>query len=250
MAEILEPDPLEGQLVVLGQHLLIPDSPILFRRREKMRVLPVCGRPRRNRADNRKPEDVHETAAVFRLPSCFYRHAGPDCDSAGPGVLPAPAHRSDAGYHLSQRSAITTSYANAAPEEMEEIITRPIEGAMAAVPGVEEISSTSSEGSSSIQHDICLGNELWMRPLMRSATGWTESSPYCRRKWNGPGSASSIPPAFPYSFWEHLPIWIPSRPAGLSTMQIKYRIERVPGVASLDIYGGLAAGDPCQAGSQ
>ena len=30
MAEILEPDPLEGQLVVLGQHLLIPDSPILL----------------------------------------------------------------------------------------------------------------------------------------------------------------------------------------------------------------------------
>lgn len=29
MSEILEPDPLEGQLVVLGQHLLVPDSPIL-----------------------------------------------------------------------------------------------------------------------------------------------------------------------------------------------------------------------------
>ena len=41
--------------------------------------------------------------------------------------------------------SISTSYANASPEEMEEIITRPIEGAMAAVPGVEEISSTSSE---------------------------------------------------------------------------------------------------------
>jgi RND family efflux transporter MFP subunit len=30
MAEILEPDPLEGQLVVLGQHLLVPDSPIIL----------------------------------------------------------------------------------------------------------------------------------------------------------------------------------------------------------------------------
>lgn len=30
MVEILEPDPLEGQVVVLGQHLLVPDSPILL----------------------------------------------------------------------------------------------------------------------------------------------------------------------------------------------------------------------------
>jgi RND family efflux transporter MFP subunit len=30
MAEILEPDPLEGQVVVLGQHLLVPDSPIIL----------------------------------------------------------------------------------------------------------------------------------------------------------------------------------------------------------------------------
>ena len=30
VAEILEPDPLEGQVVVLGQHLLVPDSPIIL----------------------------------------------------------------------------------------------------------------------------------------------------------------------------------------------------------------------------
>ena len=30
MAEILEPNPLEGQIIVLGQHLLVPDSPILI----------------------------------------------------------------------------------------------------------------------------------------------------------------------------------------------------------------------------
>lgn len=30
LAEILEPDPLEGHVVVLGQHLLVPDSPILL----------------------------------------------------------------------------------------------------------------------------------------------------------------------------------------------------------------------------
>jgi RND family efflux transporter MFP subunit len=30
MAEIIEPDPLEGRVVVLGQHLLVPDSPIMI----------------------------------------------------------------------------------------------------------------------------------------------------------------------------------------------------------------------------
>lgn len=34
---------------------------------------------------------------------------------------------------------VSTSYPNTAPEEMEQIITRPIEEALSSVPGVEEI---------------------------------------------------------------------------------------------------------------
>ena len=40
--------------------------------------------------------------------------------------------------------SIGASYENASPEEMEELVTRPIEEAVGRVPGVEEVSSISS----------------------------------------------------------------------------------------------------------
>jgi HAE1 family hydrophobic/amphiphilic exporter-1 len=46
---------------------------------------------------------------------------------------------------------VSASYPNTAPEEMEQMIARPIEEAMSSVPGVEEIFSTSSQGSSSVR---------------------------------------------------------------------------------------------------
>jgi HAE1 family hydrophobic/amphiphilic exporter-1 len=45
--------------------------------------------------------------------------------------------------------SISTSYPNSSPPIVEQLITRPVEEAMSAVPGVEEITSVSSEGSAS-----------------------------------------------------------------------------------------------------
>ncbi len=42
--------------------------------------------------------------------------------------------------------SISASYANASPVEVETLITRPIEQALSAVPGVEKLTSTSTEG--------------------------------------------------------------------------------------------------------
>ena len=47
--------------------------------------------------------------------------------------------------------SISTEYENASPEEIEELITRPIEEAMSAVPGVEEVTSASTEGVSNVR---------------------------------------------------------------------------------------------------
>ena len=47
--------------------------------------------------------------------------------------------------------SIRTNYEDAGPEEVEELITRPIEEAVSAVPGVEEVTSISTEGSSSVR---------------------------------------------------------------------------------------------------
>ena len=56
--------------------------------------------------------------------------------------------------------SISTGYENASPEEIEELITRPLEEAMSAVPGVEEVTSSSSEGSSSVRLNFSWGTDL------------------------------------------------------------------------------------------
>jgi HAE1 family hydrophobic/amphiphilic exporter-1 len=56
--------------------------------------------------------------------------------------------------------SISTSYSKASPLVMEELVTRPIEEAVSAVSGVEEISSRSSEGSSNVQVYFAWGTDL------------------------------------------------------------------------------------------
>jgi len=56
--------------------------------------------------------------------------------------------------------SITASYENASPEEIEELITRPIEEAMSAVPGVEQVTSVSMEGRSSVRVSFAWGTDL------------------------------------------------------------------------------------------
>ena len=47
--------------------------------------------------------------------------------------------------------SVFTNYENASPEEVEKLITLPMEEAMSAVPGVDEVSSISSEGTSRVR---------------------------------------------------------------------------------------------------
>ena len=55
---------------------------------------------------------------------------------------------------------IMTTYSNAGPESIEKTITKPIESAVASVNGLQSISSTSSEGSSSVQLIFDYGTDL------------------------------------------------------------------------------------------
>ena len=56
--------------------------------------------------------------------------------------------------------SVVASYGNVGPQEMEELVTRPIEEALAAVQGVEEITSTSSEGASRVRVAFTWGADL------------------------------------------------------------------------------------------
>jgi len=55
---------------------------------------------------------------------------------------------------------IRTAYEGASPEVMERLVTQIIEEIVATVPGVEEISSTSSEGQSTVRVSFVWGTEI------------------------------------------------------------------------------------------
>lgn len=46
---------------------------------------------------------------------------------------------------------VSSNYPNASPQVMEELVARPIEQAVAIVPGVEEITSSSAEGVTNVR---------------------------------------------------------------------------------------------------
>jgi HAE1 family hydrophobic/amphiphilic exporter-1 len=134
--------------------------------------------------------------------------------------------------------SISTEYENASPEEVEELITRPIEEAMSAVPGVEEVTSVSAEGRSSVRVTFTWGTDLDAAAndirdrLDRVIPNLPEDA-------DRPGLRKFDLAAFPVLI---LGVFGNADPIQLRKIiddQVKNRIERIPGVASLDIRGGL-----------
>jgi HAE1 family hydrophobic/amphiphilic exporter-1 len=134
--------------------------------------------------------------------------------------------------------SLSTSYGNASPEEIEELITRPIEEAMAAVPGVEEISSTSSEGRSSIRISFAWGIDL-EEASNDIRDRLDRTLPSLPEDIDRPRLRKFDPASFPILIMGASSDLDPIQTRRIIDDQIKYRIERVPGVASLDIWGGL-----------
>ncbi|REL37697.1 AcrB/AcrD/AcrF family protein [Rhodohalobacter sp. SW132] len=60
----------------------------------------------------------------------------------------------------SPQLTVSVSYDNVGPEEMELIITDPLENALSGIPNVEQMNSSSSEGSSSITLEFSRGTNL------------------------------------------------------------------------------------------
>jgi HAE1 family hydrophobic/amphiphilic exporter-1 len=56
--------------------------------------------------------------------------------------------------------SVSCTYENAGPQEIEELITRPIEQAVSAVPGVEEVTSVSTEGQGTVRVTFTWGTDL------------------------------------------------------------------------------------------
>jgi HAE1 family hydrophobic/amphiphilic exporter-1 len=133
---------------------------------------------------------------------------------------------------------ISTSYPNTAPEEMEQMITRPIEEAMSSVPGVEEVFSTSSQGTSRVRVMFDWGTNLDeagndIRERLDRIIGRLPED------IERPTLRKFDPAQFPVLMLGALSELDPIQVRKIIDQQISYRIERVPGVASVDVWGGL-----------
>jgi len=134
--------------------------------------------------------------------------------------------------------SISTEYENASPEEVEELITRPVEEAMSAVPGVDEVTSVSAEGRSSVRVSFTWGTDL-------DAAANDIRDRLDRVIHRLPDDADR--PRLRKFDLASFPVLILGVSSNLDPIQIrniidnqvKNRIERIPGVASLDIRGGL-----------
>jgi HAE1 family hydrophobic/amphiphilic exporter-1 len=132
---------------------------------------------------------------------------------------------------------VITNYENAGPQEVEELITRPIEAALAGIQGIEEISSTSSEGRSRVRAMFAWGTNLEeatndIRDRIDRILGRLPDDverPQIRK------FDLSAFPIINLGVETDLDLAETRR---LIEDQIQYRLERVEGVASVDIRGG------------
>ncbi|HUW20080.1 MAG TPA: efflux RND transporter permease subunit [Sedimentisphaerales bacterium] len=134
--------------------------------------------------------------------------------------------------------SITCTYENAGPEEIEELITRPIEQAVSAVPGVEEVTSTSLEGQGTVRVTFAWGTDLDAAAndirdrLDRIIDHLPEDS-------DRPTLRKFDLASFPILILGASSNLDPVQTRQIIEDQVKYRLERVPGVAAVDIRGGL-----------
>ncbi|HHW91401.1 MAG TPA: efflux RND transporter permease subunit, partial [Firmicutes bacterium] len=134
-------------------------------------------------------------------------------------------------------AAVITEYRGVGPEEIETLITRPLEETLGTVTNVKQISSITASGSSIVLIEFNMGTDmdfaaLEMREKIDLVRGWL------------PDDASQ-PLVFKFD-----PSMMPVMVVGLGGMDdlaqlkelaeetIKPRLERLEGVASVSVQGG------------
>ncbi len=132
--------------------------------------------------------------------------------------------------------SVSTSYENASPEVMERLVTQVVEETVAVVPGVEEITSISSTGNSSVRVRFGWGTDLDAASndvrdrLDREANEFPEEALRPRlSKFDIAG--------FPIVILGVGSDLDPVEMTELIDLQVQYRIERIEGVASVDLWG-------------
>ncbi|MBN2558644.1 MAG: efflux RND transporter permease subunit [Clostridia bacterium] len=134
---------------------------------------------------------------------------------------------------------VSTSYSGAGPEEVENIVTRTIETAMATVSNIKTISSTSGDGSSLVILEFNQDTDMDVVMLeMRERLDMV--SPYLPDDVSSPMLIKfdmNLIPMMGYSVsYDDSDMWATTRWA---EDVLKPRLEKIDGVASVSITGGI-----------
>ena len=132
---------------------------------------------------------------------------------------------------------ISVTYEGVGPLEIEELVTRPIEQAVSAVSGLDQLTSTSSEGQSTVQLGF-----TWSTDLSEAVEDVRSRLDLVR---NGLPEDASAPTIFKFS-GDALPILFlgvdgnfdPVTLREIAENDVAPRLERVPGIAVVNVVGG------------
>lgn len=134
---------------------------------------------------------------------------------------------------------VGVQYPGVGPQEMENLIARPLEQTLSSTPGVEEITSSASEGSASVRVSFTYGmdldeaaNEVRTRVDRRRGSLPEDSDPPVLYKFD----VSQFPIMFLTAASDK---YDAKELRYFVEKNIQYRLERVPGVAEIRVRGGL-----------
>ncbi len=135
--------------------------------------------------------------------------------------------------------SVNVSYPGVAPQEMETLVARPLEQALAATPGVEETTSSSSESRASVRLRFAYGTDLDEAAAeMRSRID---------RRRNTLPDEMEPPTLYKYDVSQYPIIYLTVASPEMDAKELRffaeknlqYRLERAVGVAATNIRGGL-----------
>jgi len=135
--------------------------------------------------------------------------------------------------------AVMSQYEGVGPEDIEEVLTRPLEQSVTAVENVEKITSRSGAGTSVIIMEFDWGSD------MEKAENDVRTNIDFVREYLPEGATDPITFAFNPAMQPILYLAASSDQLGMAELrrlieeQVSPLLERMPGVASTDIQGGL-----------
>jgi HAE1 family hydrophobic/amphiphilic exporter-1 len=133
--------------------------------------------------------------------------------------------------------SVRTSYEGASPGVMERLVTQIIEEIVATVPGVQEITSTSSEGNSRVRVTFVWGTDVDSAALDVQTTIEDEMNEL-PDDIDRPRVNKFDIDTFPVVLLGISSTLDPVELTQLVEDQIRYRFGRIPGVAQVDLWGG------------